>query len=171
MSFNRILYGKKMIEDFLSETKPVSSTLHRKTIRHKKKQFIKWILNRCPAQNEVNILAKFFLERGFIPINNDSRRFQFRKFFDNGTSVHVSIWKKHYGFNIDAHIDLSPHGNVIFTLVTLRLLSALYIYLQSKYGSVFLLPRQKKEYQGYVSNFLPLERVIRKKNRPKRKLR
>jgi len=168
---NRISYGKNMAEKFLNYPETVSLTLHKKTIKSKKKQFICWSLNRYPAQNEFNLLAKFFLEKGFIYINTEPHRLQFRKFLKDGTSIHFSLWKKHYGFTIDAHIDLSPHGDVIFTSVTLRLLSALYIYLKKKYGVVFLLPRQKNEYQGYVSKYLPLERVNRKKNRPKRYLR
>ena len=168
---NRVYYGKSMAENFLKCPKSVSSTLHRKTIKSKEKQFVSWSFNRYPAQNEFNILAKFFLEKEFFFINTDPRRLQFRKFLKDGTSIHFSLWKKHYGFNIDAHIDLSPHGDVCFTSVTLKLLSALYIYLKKKYGIVFLLPRQRNEYQGYVSTHLPLERVNRKKNRPKRKLR
>lgn len=168
---NKVAYGKNMAEDFLKYPKAVSSTLHRKTIKSKEKQHICWSLNRYPTQNEFNVLMKFFLEKDFISINTDPRRLQFRKFLIDGTSMHSSLWKKHYGFNIDAHIDLSPHGEVIFTVATLTLLSTLYIYLKKKYGIVFLLPRQRNEYQGYVSKCLPSERVYRKKNRPKRKLR
>ena len=168
---NRVSYRKNMDGNFLKYHKAVSLTLHKKTIKSKEKQYINWSLNRYPAQNEFNILAKFFLEKGFICINNDPRRLQFRKFLKDRTSIHFSLWIKHYGFNIDAHIDLSPHGDVIFTSVTLRLLSALYIYLKKKYGVVFLLPRQKNKYQGYVSKYLPLERVNRKKSRPKRYLK
>lgn len=168
---NRVSNGKSMAENFLKCPKAVSLTLHKKTIKSKEKQFMCWSLNRYPAQNEFNLLAKFFLEKGFIPINTEPHRLQFRKFLKDRSSIHFSFWIKHYGFNIDAHIDLGPHGDVIFTPVTLKLLSALYIYLRKKYGLVFLLPRQKYEYQGYVSKHLPLERVNRKKNRPKRKLR
>lgn len=168
---NSIAYGKNMAVKFLKYPEAVSLTLHKKTIKSKEKQFISWSLNRYPAQNEFNLLAKFFYEEGFIFMYNEPHRLQFRKFLKDRTSIHFSLWKKHYGFTIDAHIDLSPHGDVIFTSVTLRLLSALYIYLKKKYGVVFLLPRQKNEYQGYVSKYLPLERVNRKKNRPKRYLK
>lgn len=168
---NRIAYGKNMVENFLKSHEAVSLTLHKKTIKSKEKQFISWSLNRYPVQKEFNILAKFFLEKGFKSIYSEPHRLQFRKFLKDRTSIHVSLWIKHYGFNIDAHIDLSPHGDVLFTSVSLSLLSALYIYLKKKYGVVFLLPRQKSEYQGYISQHLPLERVNRKRNRPKRKLK
>ena len=144
---------------------------HRKTLKIREKQFINWSLNRYPAQNEFNLLYKFFLGKEFVPINKIPHKLQFRKFLKDGTSIHFSLWKKHYGFNIDAHIDIHVHhGDVFFTSVTLRLLCALYLYLKKKYGFVFLLPRQKKEYQGFVSKRLPLERVKRKKNRPKKRL-
>ena len=168
---NSVSYGKEMAENFLKCPKAISSSLHKKTIKSKEKQHMCWSLNRYPAQNEFNLLAKFFLEKGFIPINTEPHRLQFRKFLKDGTSIHFSLWKKHYGFNIDAHIDIRPHGDVSFTSVTLKLLSTLYVYLKRKYGLVFLLPRQKNEYQGHVSKYLPLERVNRKKNRPKRKLK
>jgi len=62
--------------------------------------------------------------------------------FENMVNLEkTSLWKKHYGFNIDAHIDIRPHGDVSFTLVTLKLLSTLYLYLKKKYGHFFLLPR------------------------------
>jgi len=168
---NRAYYGKNVEEYFLKCPKAVSLTLHKKTIKSKEKQFICWSLNRYPTQNEYNLLTKFFLEKGFISINTEPHRLQFRKFLKDGTSIHFSLWKKHYGFNIDAHIDLRLHGDVIFTPITLKLLSALYNYLKKKYGLVFLLPRQRNEYQGYVSRHLPKERVNLKRNRPKRKLR
>ena len=168
---NRVSYGKNMAENFLKCPKAVSLTLHKKTIKSKEEQFISWSLNRYPAQNEFKILIKFFFGEGFKFIYNEPHRLQFRKFLKDKTSIHVSLWIKHYGFNIDVHIDLSPHGDVLFTSVTLSLLSALYLYLKKKYGVVFLLPRQKNEYQGYVSKHLPLERVNRKKNRPKRYLK
>ena len=173
---NRVAYGEEMAKDFLindlyTSHKSINLTLHKKTIKSEKRQFINWSLNRYPAQNEFKLLTKFFLEKGFIFISNNHNRVQYRKFLKDGTSIHISLWKKHYGFNIDIHIDIRPHEEVGFTSVTLRLLSALYVYLKDKYGVVFLLPRQRNEYQGYVSRYLPQERVNRKKNRPKRKLR
>jgi len=107
---NRVAYGKNLAEKFLRYPGAVSLTLHKKTIKSKEKQFINWSLNRYPAQNEFKLLAKFFLEKEFIFINNDPHRLQFRKFLKDGTSIHFSLWKKHYGFNIDAHIDIRPHG-------------------------------------------------------------
>ncbi|MFX1470830.1 MAG: hypothetical protein ACFFB8_19495 [Promethearchaeota archaeon] len=168
---NRVAYGKESAEKFFGEPESINFILHKKTIKYKKKQFLNWSLNRRPTRNDFNLLDKFFLEKGFIAIKNDPCRLQYRKFLNDGTSIHFSLWKKHYGFNIDAHIDLSLHRDVIFTSVTLRLLSSLYNYLKKKYGVVFLLPRQKREYQGYVSKYLPLERVNRKRSRPKRRLR
>ncbi|KKM81878.1 hypothetical protein LCGC14_1325370 [marine sediment metagenome] len=170
---NKVAIGNKMAENFLGfgYHESIKMPLHRKTIRSKEKQFLNWSLNRYPVTSEFRLLTKFFLEREFISINNIPHRLQFRKFLNDGTSIHFSLWKKHYGFNIDAHIDLSPHGDVKFTPTTLRLLSELYIHLKKKYGSVFLFPREKNKYQGYVSKHLPWERVNRKKNRPKRRLR
>ena len=152
---NSVAYGKNLAEKFLRYPEAVSLTLHKKTIKSKEKQFINWSLNRYPAQNEFKLLAKFFLEKEFIFINNDPHRLQFRKFLKDGTSIHFSLWKKHYGFNIDAHIDICPHGDVNFTSVTLKLLSALYLYLKRKYGFVFLLPRKKMNIKGMYQNIYP----------------
>ena len=60
---NRVAYGRNMAEKNLGYPKPVSLTLHKKTIKSKEKQYINWSLNRYPTHNEFKLLAKFFWKK------------------------------------------------------------------------------------------------------------
>ena len=160
LNLNRIVYGNKMAENFItfpsnSHLKNKTLVLHRATRkRSPENQYIRWVLHRYPLSQELRLLKQFFKKKGFSYSVENNRRIQCRSFFEDGTSMHASIWKKEYGVNIDLHIDRREHGeNVFFTKDTLGILSELYVYLKKAKKIAFMLLRQKLDFQGYISNF------------------
>lgn len=153
------LFGKPFQEQ------RVRKRLHHQSIKNEFKQTLIWRLERKPLSSDIHVIDSFLKSKGFKFMKTAGTVLHYRLFKEEDTCTHVKIAKRYFGAIITCHDDFEIHGKFDHLPENLALLSELYVLLSKQEQEVFLIPRQKASYQGYLSSLHSQGFLDRKKRK------
>lgn len=128
-----------MINSHKKVQKYFHSTHHDKRTKDNvyKKDLI-WDIGHFPRPENTAILRLFFRKFNSKFFKEYRKTFQCRFYLKDGTSLHVILHKKSFGFAVNVHIDVEIHGEVEYNKFTFRFLLKLMDFLKKVYGHTYL---------------------------------
>ncbi|MBD3212227.1 MAG: hypothetical protein GF311_06425 [Candidatus Lokiarchaeota archaeon] len=76
---------------------------------------------------------------------------KYRIYLTQKLSYHNNLYRKHWVFSINIHLDIGIHAKAIFTKQTLTILSMVYLEIdKANYGEGFILPRQEVKFESFL---------------------
>jgi hypothetical protein len=129
----------------LDEPKRIKRHTSEKKKDKKAHLHIFWWLGRQHTQHDLDVLEGYLRRCGAKFVSKDSVNINFRCFNQDGTSLHIQVELKNIGLLILTHVDVEVHKRVVHNHQSRNILLELYDFLKTKYGKLFLLPREERE--------------------------
>ena len=96
-----------------------------------------WNIDHFPKLEDIFILKLFFRKFNSALLKDNTKTFEYRFFLKDGTSLHIILHKKSFGFAINAHVDVVIHGKVQYNEFTFNFLLKLKQYLKKLHGYAY----------------------------------